>query len=138
MRVDPSDAVARGAVGIGFAVTAILLWNQSGQRSNARLFALLTLVWLVGEAGLRDLGPFGAVALLVGGYVTVLGAAVPLRYPGTRLDPAARWFVTVATIVATLLQVGLLVTGEFPWDRLGPCEQPKNLDLQAGFDSWCF
>ena len=134
MRVDPSDAVARGAVGIGFAVTAILLWNQSGQRSNARLFALLTLVWLVDEAGLRDLGPLGAVALLVGGYVTVLAAAVLLRYPGTRLDPAARRFITVAAIVATLLQVGLLVTGEFPWDRLGPREQPKNLDLQAGFD----
>ena len=134
MRIDPSDAVARGAVGIGFAVTAILLWNQSGQRGNARLFGLLTLVWLVDEAGLREIGPLGAVALLVGGYVTVLGAAVPLRYPGPRLDPAARWFITVATIVATLLQVGLLVAGRVSRDRLGPREQPKNLELQTGFD----
>ena len=51
MRVDRVDAVARGAVGLSaLPVTAILLWNQSGQRSNARLFALLTLVWLVDEA----------------------------------------------------------------------------------------
>ena len=66
IEVDPSGRGGPWSGGVSaLPVTRMLLWNPSGQRSNARLFALLTLVWLVDEAGLRDLGPLGAVALLV-------------------------------------------------------------------------
>lgn len=106
----PSLAFGNALLGVGFAVTALLLWGQEDQQGNARLFAVLTLTWLANEAGARGAGALTAPLVWVGGFTQIIAAAVLLRYPGDRLDRAGKVFVACLVPVLAIIQLGLIVT----------------------------
>lgn len=106
----PSLAIGNLGLGVGFAMTAALLSNQPEQAGNARLFILLTLVWVAGEAGLRSVGPLTPFLILIGSFTQVVAAAVLLRYPGRQLERPAKILVIVTATVLGLIQVALQLT----------------------------
>lgn len=124
---------ARLIVAFSFALSALLLSGEHGQRGNARLLYALTIVYLLDQLGLRDIGPLEPVSMLAGGFVTVLGFTVLLRYPLDALDRWSERFVLTLAAAAALLQVALLVTGRWPWDRLGVSGLPSGLPHQTLF-----
>jgi signal transduction histidine kinase len=127
--------IARIAVGTAFAVTAVLLTNEPGQRGTARLCYALSLAWIADQAGLRDIGPLDPWSFVIGGWVSVLGCAILLRYPRDHLDRMEQAFVAAFALLAAGFQMSLLVTGAAPWDRLGPDELPQGLPHQESFES---
>lgn len=122
-----STALAIGGLllGLGFAVTAVLLRYQSGQRGNSDLFVALTLSWLAGSVGTRGLGAVTQPLLWLGSFPQALGAAAFLRYPEPRLERVDRIFIAVLTTALGVIGAGRLLTstpstwerpmGDIPW-----------------------
>src|SRR4051794_679604 len=98
----PVLALARGLVGIGFALTAVLLGGEPEQRGNAQLFALCAVLWTVSQLDTRDAGPLPLLAVTVGPLVKVSGAAVLLRYPASRLTRRYRRLVQAGFAVVVI------------------------------------
>ena len=107
----PSAEISNFAMGLGFAATTVLLYHQDGQRGNARLFAALSLIWVVGQGGLRGAGFLTALGIWAAGFGVVVAAWVFLRYPGDRLDRRERIFVTTMGAILGSVQTGLILTG---------------------------
>ena len=94
-------------MGLGFAATTVLLRRQDGQRGNSDLFALLTLIWVGGQAGLRGMGYLTALGIWAAGFGIVVAGWVFLRYPGDRLDRKERWFIATCGAILGAVQTGL-------------------------------
>ncbi len=112
---EPSAAISRILVGGGFAVTAVLLRNQVGQRGNSQLFALLALVWVISQTIHRDIGAFAWTALWAQAFVQLLAAAILLRYPNAEYSTSSRIFVTVNAIGSAAFPLALVTTGRPKW-----------------------
>ncbi len=106
-----SLAISNLAMGLGFAATTVLLRRQDGQRGNSDLFALLTLIWVGGQAGLRGMGYLTALGIWAAGFGIVVAGWVFLRYPGDRLDRNERWFIATCGAILGAVQTGLILTG---------------------------
>jgi signal transduction histidine kinase len=143
---DQALAAGNFLLGIGFAVTAVLLSNQEGQKGNARLFALLATVWTAGEAGIRGLGAVTPLAIWVGGFTQIIAGAVLLRYPGQRLDRAGRAFVLVVSVLLGAIQAGLIVTAtpqtweepipDAPWPTLWLSDEVNDALWKTRYAVW--
>ena len=106
----PSLAVGGWLLGMGFAVTAVLLSYQKGQMENARLFGLVSLTWVAGQVGARGAGFMTVPLLWIGGFVQPAAAAAFLRYPSLRLERKDRRFIVILSVLIGLLQACLLLT----------------------------
>ena len=106
----PAHAVAGILVGVGFATTAALLFNQDHQRGNARLFGLLTVVWLCGRLASHPVGALTWAAFLVSNQTEVVVAAALLRYPADRLQRSSKVFIVSSAIAAGVLQASTVLT----------------------------
>lgn len=105
-----AESVSAVLLGLGFALTAVLLVRQEGQRGNAGLFALFVLSWMAGQWGRGGGWLFSAPLIVFGELVHVLGAAIVLRYPGARLDRIGRIYVIALACSLEVLQSGTVVT----------------------------
>jgi signal transduction histidine kinase len=105
-----SLAVGYWLLGMGFALTAVLLSYQKGQLENSRLFGVVSLTWVAGQVGARGAGWLTVALLWVGGFVQPAAAAAFLRYPAMRLEPPHRHFIVILSVVLGLLQAALLLT----------------------------
>ena len=114
------QAVGAILIAVGFAVTATLLGFEGRQAGNATLFAVLTCVWVSGEVATRNLGALTPLLLWVGGFTQVVAAAVLLRYPASRLDTAARWFVGATASALGVIQLAIIVTATRADWQTGP------------------
>ena len=105
-----SLAVGYWFLGMGFAMTGVLLSYQKGQLENSRLFGLVSLTWVAGQVGARGAGWLTVALLWVGGFVQPAAAAAFLRYPATRLEPTDRRFIVTLSVLLGMLQAALLLS----------------------------
>jgi signal transduction histidine kinase len=115
--------LANWLVTVAFAVTAMVLAEETGQRGNARLFAGMAVFWTAGLfAWVPYFGPF--VTWFCSPLVFPFTATVLLRYPEPRLHRRIeKTFITVV--------VGWLVGLHLFW---GAVSKPAWLGYPA--DSW--
>jgi signal transduction histidine kinase len=116
----PVQAIGYGSVGIGFAVTALLLRAEAGQRQNVYLLVVLTVIWLLNQAGHEPIGLLSAPAYFLGSFVQTLVAALLLRYPDTRFDTLPLWFVRVNLPIAAFFGAVQPLVGSPEWSNLNP------------------
>jgi signal transduction histidine kinase len=114
----PVLAVAYSLIGLGWLGTARLLWHQPDQASNARLFLLLTVVWILGEVARRDIDALYQPTLFAAQYPQILCAALLLRYPRRDFDPLGRAYFVSGLVLATIFAIPLVLLAPGP-DRPG-------------------
>ncbi len=117
-------------LGLGFALTAVLLFHQDEQRGNAVLFGALTVFWLAAQLGAVGLGVMSGPLVAIGALTQVTAAAVLLRYPGRRLEPVARCFVVASAVLVEILAWVMVLNSEsamwagvtpgLPWPSVWP------------------
>src|SRR4051794_31873913 len=89
-------------VGVGYAVTAVILARQPAQRGNAALLALATVLYVIDESRQLPTGLLSRWVTFCGPFVLPLIGAVLLRYPGPRLDRPGQWFIRANLVLAAL------------------------------------
>jgi signal transduction histidine kinase len=119
--LSPLSASKDILVAVAFAAAGAALYSQPQQRANARLFWLITALYVAASAGGHNLGPLPLIEYLATPLVFLPLWVILLRYPEPRLQRSyERWYVIIAALTVLTIRLVEVALSRPEWPGYGP------------------